>query len=185
MPGGNSGMTYRIVSFFALILWLCSVMTFKVVDAQEEKVSIVNYAHGACVVDGQRFRPQFAEDGLVSQTLPSSYWNCEDVINSGILNCERAIRHIYSFDDEKFPACLKIFESWVPLCIAHYENQRGRCETALKAHKDRSQPSRNESSDCKFARKTFEGYQSACNDGNSNACGVLTQAEAIVKDTCR
>lgn len=173
-------MRYGPIIVSLVLLSFSEMMTIETANAQEQrKVTIVSYTHGACVVDGKRLRPQFAVDGNVSKLGGSGYWNCEDKINSGILGCKIAVRHVYSWHDEEYPECLKIFESWVPKCIAHYENQRSKCD-ALKA-----QTGGSESPNCKFAKQTFDGYQSACNGGDSNACGILSQAAAIVEQTCQ
>ena len=163
---------------------ILQLMVFAPTGTQaQDTVEITGYTHGTCLVDGKKLRPKFADDGLRTTTHVNADWNCEDVINSGILGCKSAVRHIYDRDDQKYPKCREIFESWVPGCIAHYENQRGKCEQAILMANEAS--GKSDSPDCKYAKQVFSGYESACNSGDSNACGILPQASDIVKQTCR
>ena len=170
----------KTVAYLVLLVFM-KIMMVASADAQEQKtVNIIGYTHGACLVDGKKLRPVYADNGLVSTTSAGAYWNCENVINSGIIWCKKAVRLNYSWQNEKYTKCLEIFESWVPECISHYESQRGKCEETLQ-----KASGKNDSADCKFAKQTFADYQSACNGGDSNACGILPQALAIVEQTCR
>ena len=173
----------KVVLKLALLAILQLMVLTPTGTQAQDTVKIAGYTHGTCLVDGKRLRPIFAADGLRSTTHVNADWNCEDVINSGILSCKRAVRHQYSRDDQKYPKCLEIFESWVPECIAHYESQRGKCEQAMRKANEVS--GKSDSPDCKYAKQMFSGYESACNSGDSNACGILPQASDIVKQTCR
>ena len=110
---------------------LVSLSTITIAQSQDNKiVEIVGYTHGACIVGGEELRPMWADDGHISRhRVPKSgYWDCEDTINTGIIGCERAVTHVYSFHNEKYPECLKLFESWVSECKEHYERQRHKCD---------------------------------------------------------
>lgn len=171
---------WRIVSV-SLSLFVIFVTATPSTAQEHRTVTIIGYTHGACLVDAKKLRPVGADDGHISEYPVSerAYWNCEDRIKAGIIGCERAVTLYYSWQNEKYPGCRKIFESWVPECISHYEEQRKKCKTF------QAQTGGNESSDCKFSKRTFAGYQSACDGGDSNACGILSQASAIVEQTCR
>ena len=78
---------------------------------------------------------------------------------------------------EKDRRCINVFRDEIPRCIEHYEDQKSKCEGSKRE-------SRRESSDCRFAKQTYDGYKSACQSGNQSVCELLPQASAIVEQTC-
>ena len=175
-----------IIVSLALVLF-AEIITLAPANTQEhETVEIYGYTHRACLVDGEKLRPMLADNGYRSEHRRGSHWTCEDTINSGVIGCERAVLHVSSWQNDQYPECLKIFRSWVPECIAHYEAQRHKCKALQTKTNKQASSDKQESSECETAKQALAVIQSTCNEGDSMTCGsLLAQVSELIKYACQ
>ena len=172
---------------FAVLIILVGMPKASAQNKNEEvEVKIQHYTHAGCTIAGQRYLPRYTSNGLIATFwIPRQKRNCLDMIARSRATCEWA-RAFQSINPdgrpwepgEKDSRCLGVFMNEIPRCINYYESQRPKCEGPRRE-------SKKESSDCKFARQTMGSYESACQSGDENACGILPQALAYVDQACR
>lgn len=152
------------------------------IHAEEQvQVEVRHYTHGGCVANGRRFLPQAADRGRKARFwLPRQREACLDAVSRLRYGCGLATRFSATNPDghpwqpgEKVTECLNVFREEVSQCVAHYDGEKVKCQ----ANK--------ESPNCRYARRLFSQYKSACDAGDANVCRVLGQAEEHVKRACR
>ena len=170
----------RVVMVLVGIVSLIIAVGMTKARAQDGTIRIQHYTHAGCTIDGRHYLPAYADTGLVA-TLRSER-QCLDMIGRAQEGCRVAINFQMVNPDghpwkpnEKDPRCLVVFREEVTECIDHYEKQKVQC----------SRRSQKDSSDCRYARDMYSQYESACQGGNTGACGILPQALSMVKQACQ
>ena len=114
----------RVLAASAMALTV--MMAWSGAEAAEARID--GFPFGCETPDGEMLKPKFGDvDGIFFADLPAQRKSCLETIDRMIGSCLSNTYFISHTQNEKFAACLPVFEKQALTCVGHFERERQKC----------------------------------------------------------